>query len=137
MPSFPLELIYSFLIRCVDGKWSYSSSNCLRFLCCSSSGPLMKSWVVAWGWCQTGMQGGWKLTPVQRSKGPCAKVVSMTTWVFSWWCIYTAGLKFCESNSCCKNSILNMFRTVKCAFFFVAFHLGKFWKYKMDLNLNY
>lgn len=63
-----------------------------------------------------------------------AKVVSMTTWVFSWWCIYTAGLKFCESNSCCKNSILNMFRTVKWAFFIVAFHLRKFCKCTMDFK---
>ena len=83
------------------------------------------------------MQGGWKLTPVQRSKGPCAKVVSMTTRGFFLVMHLHSGLKFCEINSCCKNSILNMFRTVKCAFFSAAFHLGKFWKCKLDSRQNY
>lgn len=46
-------------------------------------------------------------------KGLASKGCLHDNRVFSLWCIYTVGLKFCESNSCCKNIVLNMLRTVK------------------------
>lgn len=112
----PRTYFYHFLIRCADKKMiTGHPNNCPGFL-----NPL--SFIRASN--EDGGERGrdvparlecgwsWKLTPAP-GKGLASKGCLQDNRAFSLWCIYTVGLKFCESNSCCKNIVLNMLRTVK------------------------
>lgn len=105
-----------FLIRCVDGNWSYAvpiiapNSWAIR----PSARPIMKAEerearICLPAWNAAGAESWHQL----GGKGLASKGCLQDNRVFCLWCIYTVGLKFCESNSCCKNIVLNMLRTVK------------------------
>lgn len=96
--------------------WVRSSDNCTGFLSLPSfsgannedrgereAGMCLPAWNAA------GAESWHQLA----GKGRASKGCLQDNRVFSLWCIYTEGLKFCESNSCCKNIVLNMLRTVK------------------------
>lgn len=97
--------------------WVRSSDNCLEFWAPRlrpSAGPIMKTEergakMCLPAWNAAGAESWHQLA----GKGLASKGCLQDNRVFSLWCIYSVGLKFCQSNSCCKNIVLNMLRTVK------------------------
>lgn len=118
LPPFPYLGIFfpHFLIRCADGNRGYEAQIIVpdSWAPRPSAGPIMKRGEREAGMCLPAWNAaGAESWHQLAGKGLASKGCLQDNRVFSLWCIYTVGLKFYESNSCCKNIVLNMLRTVK------------------------
>jgi len=111
---FPFRWIFTNFVRCSGGRWScravvialdsWATLARARTEECGEAGVCLPAWNV------TEAESWHQLSGKRLASKGCLQ----DNWVFSLWCIYTVRLKFCESNSCCKNMVLNMLRAVKC-----------------------